>query len=113
MSRLRVGVVRFASVSDAIEERLALGARPRVIIGHGRILIAVRNIGATRWEPATQMTRAQEMAAIARAVLAQDARASVRRRAENAFVVRFEDIVAAQGCDVRATWECVIPTPPD
>lgn len=112
MSRLRAGVVRFASVADAIEARLGIAARPRVTIGHGRILIAVRNIGATRWELATQMTRAHEMAAVARAVLAEDARASVRRRTVNAVVVRFEDIAAAQGCDVRATWECVIPTPP-
>ena len=111
MTRLRVGVVRYASVADAIEERLALGGRPRVRIGQGRILIVLRGVGATRWEPASQLTRALEMASVARAVLADDTRGALQRHARHAVVVRFEDVAAAQGCDVRATWECVIPTP--
>jgi hypothetical protein len=28
----------------------------------------------------------------------------------HAVVVRFEDVTAAEGCEVRAQWECVVPT---
>ena len=113
MTRLRIGVVRYASVADAIEGRLGLGVRPSCHIGQGRLYIVVRGIGATRWPQEAQVSRALEMAAIAREILEADGRVTVRRHARHAVVVRFEDAAAVQGCDVRARWECVVPTPTD
>lgn len=111
MARLRIGVVRYASVADAIEARLTLGARPACHVGRGRLYVVLRGAGATRWGPEAQISRALEMAAIARGILAEDGRAAVREHARHAVVVRFEDAAAAQGCDVRAQWECVVPSP--
>lgn len=111
MTRLRIGVVRYASVAEAIEARLHVGVRPACHLGQGRLHIVVRGAGATRWEPAEQLARALEMAAVARDVLLADPRSAVRSRAGRAVVVRYEDAAAAQGCDVRAHWECVVPGP--
>ena len=69
----------------------------------------LRGVGATRWEPAAQVERALEMAAVARELLAADPRARVRAYARNAVVIRFEDAGLARGCAVRAEWECVVP----
>ena len=111
MARLRLGISRYASVTDAIERRLAVGGRVSCHIGHGRLYVVLRGIGATRWEPATQLARALDIAAVTREVLASDARSSVRGRAGRAVVVRFEDVEVARGCEVHAQWECVVPAP--
>jgi hypothetical protein len=50
------------------------------------------------------------MAATARAVLVADPRQPVRVHARHAIVVRYEDVAVAAGCEVRALWECVVPT---
>ena len=111
MARLRLGISRYASVTDAIERRLAVGGRVSCHIGHGRLYVVLRGIGATRWEPATQLARALDIVAITREVLSSDVRASVRGRAGHAVVVRFEDVEVARGCEVHAQWECVVPSP--
>src|SRR3954471_15081176 len=89
MARLRIGISRYASVANAIEQRLALGGRLACQIGQGRLCITLRSAGATRWVPEVQLARALEMAAVARELLDRDTRASVRRHARHAVVVRF------------------------
>jgi len=106
---MRIGISRYASVANAIEQRLALGGRLSCQIGQGRLCITLRSAGATRWEPTVQVARALDMAAVARGTLAADRRAAVRRHARHAVVVRFEDAMVAEGCQVRATWECIVP----
>ena len=111
MARLRIGVTRYAAVLEEIEQRLAPTGGLTCQIGAGRMSLVLRGVGATRWEPEAQLARALELAAAARARLAADGRAPVRAHARHAVVVRFEDVSVAAGCDVRAQWECVIPSP--
>jgi hypothetical protein len=113
MARLRIGISRYASVANAIEQQLTLGGRLSCQIGQGRLCITLRKVDATRWAPETQLARALEMAGIARRTLAGDRRAAVRRHARHAVVIRFEDASAAEGCQVHAAWECIIPAPPN
>jgi hypothetical protein len=110
MARFRLGVTRYASVLESIERQLAPDGRLTCRLGAGRVYLVLRGAGATRWDPATQLARALEMAASARAILAADARAPVRVHARHAVVVRFEDTTVAEGCEVRAHWECIVPT---
>jgi hypothetical protein len=110
MVRFRLAVTRYPSVLEAIERQLAPDGRLTCRLGAGRVYLVLRGAGATRWDPATQLARALEMAAAARAILAADARGPVRAHARHAVVVRFEDVTAAEGCEVRAQWECVVPT---
>ena len=112
MPRIRFTVTRYASVLGAIERQLAPDGRLTCRLGVGRVYLVLHGAGATRWEPATQLSRALEMAATARAMLAADARGPVRVHARHAVVVRFEDATVARGCEVRVQWECVVPTPP-
>lgn len=95
---------------EAIERQLASDGRPTCSLGAGRVYLRLRGAGATRWGAEAQLARALEMAAAARAVLAADTRAPVRVHAQHAVVVRYEDATAVAGCDVRAQWECVVPT---
>jgi hypothetical protein len=111
MAPLRIGISRYASVANAIERRLALGGRLSCQIGQGRLCITLRSAGATRWDPAVQVARALDMATVARGILAAETRASVRRHARHAVVVRFEDAMVAAGCQLRASWECIVPAP--
>ena len=112
MVRFRFRVTRYPDALEAIERKLApddghLTCR----FGAGRVYVVLRGVGATRWAPEAQLARALEMAVVTRASLASDARASVRVHAAHAIVVRFEDVTVAEGCEVRAQWECVVPTP--
>ena len=110
MSRLRIGVVRYASVGEAIGRALGTGGpAPDCRIGHGRITLTFRRVGATRWPEARQVEHALHVAATARAVLADDARRAVRERAARAIVVVYEDAALVRGCTVTARWECVVP----
>ena len=111
MAPVRLTVTRYPEVLDAIERQLAWHGRLTCRLGAGRVHLVLRGVGATRWEPAAQLARALEMAAAARAVLLADARAPVRAHARHAVVVRLEDATVAEGCDVRAHWECVVPAP--
>jgi hypothetical protein len=104
-------MTRYPDVLDAIERQLALAEGSVVCsLGAGRVHLLVRGLGATSWEPGARLARALQMAAAARAVLAADRRPSVRVHARHAVVVRYEDVAVAAGCDVRALWECVVPT---
>ena len=111
MARFRIQLTRFPDVLDAIERQLAPAGGLTCSLGAGRVYLVLRGAGATRWEPAAQLERALAMASAARAVLAADARAPVRVHARHAVVVRYEDAAVAAGCDVRAHWECVVPSP--
>lgn len=109
MSRLRVGIVRYASIAAAIGRALGVEPAPHCQVGHGRITLTFRRLGASRWSEAQQIEHALRAAAIARTVLADDPRRAVRERAKRAIVVVYEDATLIQGCAVRARWECVVP----
>jgi hypothetical protein len=112
MARFRLRVTRYPDVLDAIERQLAPAEGALTCsLGAGRVHLVVRGAGATGWAPAAQLAWALEMAAAARAVLAVDSRQPVRVHARHAIVIRYEDDAIVAGCDVRARWECVVPTP--
>jgi hypothetical protein len=106
---LRVGIIRYAAVAEAIAGELAVGAMPDCRIGQGRVYITFRSMGASRWPEARQVDHALRAAAIARAVFAADCRTAVRRRLRRAIVVVYEDATLVRGCSVTTRWECVIP----
>lgn len=109
VSRLRIGIVRYAAVAEAIAGELAVDAVPDCRIGQGRVYITFRSIGASRWPEERQVEHALKAAAIARAVFSADRRTVVRRRLRRAIVVVYEDATLVRGCSVTARWECVIP----
>jgi ketosteroid isomerase-like protein len=109
MSRLRVGVVRYASAATAIAQALGVDPAPECRIGAGRITVTFRRIGASRWPEDRQVEHAIRAVAIARAVLADDPRRAVRERATRAIAVVYEDATSVLGCAVTARWECVVP----
>lgn len=109
MSALQIGVIRYASVADAIGRAIGIGPAPDCRIGQGRLTITFRRLGATRWPETRQLDHALQVASIARRVLAADRRAAVRRRARRAIVIVYEDAALAHGCAVTARWECVVP----
>jgi len=111
MRRLQVGVVRFASVATAIQRALGVEPAPYCQIGHGRITVTFRRLGASRWPENRQIEHALNAAETTRAVLAGDARRSVRERANRAIVIVYEDAILVRGCSVLARWECVVPAP--
>ena len=113
MPRFRLRVTRYPDVLDAIERRLAPDGGLTCSLGAGRVHLVLRGTGATRWGADAQLATALQLAAAARAMLAADARAPVRVHARHAVVVRYEDAAVASGCDVRAHWECVVPSPAD
>ena len=86
-------------------------AAPYVRIGHGRITITFRSLGASRWPENQQVELALRAAARARAVLAQGTQRALRRRTARAIVVVYEDSSLVRGCAVVGRWECVVPVP--
>ena len=113
MPRLQVGIVRYASVANAIADALAIDPPPDCQIGRGRITLTFRSIGASRWTEARQIENALRIAAIARTVLGEDSRRAVRQRAaDRAIVVVYEDATILHGCSVVAQWKCVVPADP-
>jgi len=55
------------------------------------------------------MEFALRAAAVARAVMADDARRQIRKGATRAIVVAFKDAAVVQDCEVTARWECTVP----
>ena len=108
MARLQLGVVRYASIASAIEGAIGGDPPPGCRIAQ-RVKLTFRSRGASGWPEAKQLEYAFEVAAIARSVLARDARRAVRERVARAIVVVYEDAVLRRGCAVTARWECVIP----
>jgi hypothetical protein len=112
MARFRLRVTRYPDVLDAIERLLTPAAGGVTCsFGAGRVYLVVRGAGATRWTADAQLARALALAATVRHLLGSDARAAVRAHARHAVVIRYEDVEVAGGCDVRAQWECVVPSP--
>ena len=109
MKRLQVGVIRWHSVGSTIARALGVEPAPDCRIGHGRITLTFRRLGASGWSQEQQMEFALEAAAIAREVIARDPRRGVSRRATRAIVVTFEDTRLVRGCEVNGRWECVVP----
>jgi hypothetical protein len=109
MARFRAGVIRYASAAREIGLALGLSDAPDCRIGQGRIRLTFRNVGATRWEEGEKIDNALRIAEIARMVLSNDSRRVVRRRANRAIVVVYEDMMLVQGCEVLGKWECVVP----
>ena len=110
MNRLQGGVIRYASAAAAIGRALGVDPKPDCQIGRGRITLTFRRIGASRWSEEQQIEYAFRAVVVARAVLADDHRRAVRRRATRAIVVVYEDVTLVRGCEVLARWECVVPT---
>jgi hypothetical protein len=111
MSRLKVGVIRYASVANAIERALGIEKGVDCRIGHGRITVTLRQLGASRWPEPHQVGYALRVAGIARGIIAGLSRRGVRRRGAKAIVVVYEDTSLAEGCAVTSKWECVVPAP--
>ena len=111
MSRLKMGIVRYASAAGAIAEALGLDNSPDIRIGHGRIKLTFHALGASRWPDDRQIEYALRVAGLARDILGRDARRVVRQRASRAIVVVYEDSTLVRGCAVLSRWECVVPSP--
>jgi hypothetical protein len=111
MSRLQIGVSRYASVVMAIARALGVERAPDCQIGQGRITLTFRRLGASRWSENQQIEHAVRAAAAARTVLADEPRRAVRKSATRAIVVVYEDATLVRGCAVRSRWECVVPAP--
>ena len=109
MSRLQVGVVRYRSLASAIGQALGIEPAPDCRIGQGRITVTFRRIGASRWSEEEQIEFALEASTIARTIIAGDHRRAIRRRANRAIVIVYEDITLVRGCEVVGRWECVVP----
>jgi hypothetical protein len=109
MRRLQAGIVRYRSLAAAISQALGIEPAPDCRIGGGRITVTFRRLGASRWSEEEQIEFALESATIARALIADDHRRGVSRRAKRAIVVIYEDTTLVRGCEVVARWECVIP----
>lgn len=107
--RLNFGIIRYASVADAISDALGIARPPEIEIGHGRTTLTFRSQGASRWPEEQQMEAALRAAAIAREVMARDSRRAVRQRASRAIVIVYEDTSLQRGCEVVSRWECVVP----
>lgn len=109
MSRLKVGIVRYASVATRIAQALGVDPPPEINLG-ARITVTFRSLGATRWPETKQIDLALRIATVTRQVLAEDDRRTIRKRAgERAIVVVFEDAADVRGCAVVAQWSCVVP----
>jgi hypothetical protein len=109
MRRLRFGIIRFASVTNAIADALNLERPPDCRLGDGRTRITFRQTGASRWTEQQQMEYALHVAELARRFIANDSRRDVRRLVKRAIVVIFEDTSLSRGCDLVSRWEAVIP----
>jgi hypothetical protein len=111
MSRLQVGIVRYASVTTEIARALGVDPAPDCRVGQARITLTFRRLGATRWPEERQIEHALRAVEVARKVLATDTRRPVRNRAARAIEVVYEDASLVRGCAVVSRWECVVPAP--
>lgn len=103
--------MRYASIAAAIVRALGVEPPPYCEIGHGRITLTFRRLGATRWPEKQQIEYALKVVEAARGVLGADKRRAVRERANRAIVVVYEDATLVRGCSVVARWDCVVPAP--
>jgi hypothetical protein len=110
--RLTVGVIRYGAVAAAIGRAMGVEPPPVCRIGHGRITLTFRGVGASRWSEEQKIDNAFRAASIARQVLAEDPRRTVRNRVRRAIVVVYEDATLVGGCEVQSRWECVVPSAP-
>ena len=111
MAKLRLGIVRYASVANAIAQQLQLTTVPQCTIGAGRISITFRNIGASGWADEARLQHAVGAAAIARSHLSTDSRADVRARSTRAIVVAYDEATTVAGIAVTHRSEYVVPVP--
>ena len=102
-------IFTFRSVGEAVARALNVDTVPECRVVHGRVTLAFRRLGAARWPEAQQMELALRAADAARPVLAGDPRWQLRRGANRAIVVVYEDASVVQGCAVTARWECTVP----
>jgi hypothetical protein len=109
LSRLHIGVRRYASVATAIGHALGVEPAPDCSIGQRRITVTFRRAGAWRWSGDQQIEHALRVADVVRAVLADDPRRAVRKRVTRAIVVVYEDSTLVHGCEVLSRWQCVVP----
>ena len=109
MPRLRVGLVRYGTIARSIADAFGTNPAPECKIGRGRITLTFRQTGASRWSEQQRIEYALHVAETARSLLGGDLRKRVRRRANRAIVVVFEDAVLDRGCDVQLWWQCVVP----
>lgn len=110
MKRIRMGIIRYASVARAIAQALGVNPPPDCRIGRGRITFRFRQAGASHWAEGQRIEYALQVAETARALLGADERRGVRRRVNRAIVVIFEDSDLDRGCDISSRWECVVPS---
>jgi hypothetical protein len=110
MKRLRIGIVRYASVGRAIAQALGVNPPPDCRIGRGRITFRFRQSGASRWPENDRIQYALQVATVARNLLGADTRRTVRRRVNRAIVIVFEDSHLDRGCDITSKWQCIIPS---
>ena len=108
MARLKVGIVRYASVGRAIAQALGVNPQPDCRIGRGRITFRFRQTGASRWPENDRIEYALQVATVARNLLGSDTRRTVRKRVNRAIVVVFEDSHLDRGCDISSRWECIV-----
>jgi hypothetical protein len=113
MSRLRIGVVRYASAGNRIAAALGVEPPPEVVVG-ARVKITFRSIGASRWAEDRQVDFALQIADVARRAMEVDSRRVIRKRARaRAIVIIFEDATLRRGCSLVSRWECVVPASGD
>lgn len=104
---------RFSALGEEIAAGLGVRPAPDVRIGRGRTTIRYWQLGASGWTEARRIDHAMETAAVVRSMLASSSRWAVRRRSSRAIVVIYEDALLANGCDIDARWECVVPVAAD
>ena len=109
---MHIGVVRYSSVARGIAEALGVHPAPDCRIGHGRITLTFRSLGASLWPEEQKSDFAIRVAVIARSVLAADSRRAVQKRVKRAIVVVYEDAGLLRGCTVESRWVCVVPATP-
>jgi hypothetical protein len=109
MNRPRIGIVRYTPVIKDIAHSLGIQTAPAFRIGRGRITLIFRQLGASRWPAEERIEYAFHVASVARSMFAADHRRLVRRQANRAIVVVFEDVFLERGCDIAARWQCIIP----
>lgn len=111
MKRPRIGLVRYTPIVRDIAQTLGLKSIPAFRLGRGRIMLIFRQLGASRWPAEERIEYAFHVANTARSVFAADRRRLVRRHANRAVVVVYEDVLLEGGCDVTARWQCIVPVP--
>lgn len=109
MGRLKAGIVRYASLSTEIAKALGTMGAPDCRIGHARITLTFRQLGASRWDETRQLAHALHAAATVREILSGDSRRQVRQRSSRAIEVIYLDVAVRRGTAVESRWTCVIP----